>query len=105
MKIPYILIQHAKQNTRPRLMQPFVSMRSRLSNVVSEHNCVLSLESLDITKSNNRMESQVKRIFELNDQVDQCEQNFYSVVVETKGYDNLNLVTKIVATMLRKHGA
>lgn len=53
--------------------------------------------------SNEKMNYQVKRRLELNDQAGiNVNRNFYSFVVEVGGYDKLTFGEKIVETILTK---
>lgn len=67
----------------------------RLTTVVLEHNHGLSPSKARYHKSNKKMNSQVKRRLELNDQAGiSVNRNFYSFVVEAGGYDKLTFGEK-----------
>lgn len=63
----------------------------------------LSPSKVRYHKSNEKMNYQVKRRLELNDQAGiSVNRNFYSFVVEVGGYDKLTFGEKIVETILTK---
>lgn len=75
----------------------------RLSNVVLDHNHELSPGKACFYKSNKKLDPQVKRRLELNDQAGmKVSKNFLSLVVQAGGYENLKFGEKDCRNFLDK---